>query len=675
MDEYKTLSDETLYKHINSAEIRQETLKKHQLFQKSGGVESLKLDPLVAEVRRRCEQNLWFLGKYFLWDTDVAGAENWSIGVDTSKNFFVEHVHRRVCDMFVTKDKTKPIGQQDWRKDRLILYPRFTGKSAWDRYDVVQWILNFPEIRILYLTATQPLADGFVGETKGHFVRHRDDEASLMNLYFPEFCAEPDDLGTAAELICPNAVWVKRQLKRKEPTVRGGGMETTLSGGHYEVIKADDTVSDENSGTDVACKKITSGYNLKHKMLLPTGYADKIGTRYADEDLYGEELKKNVGTNIARQTGDNWEIIDNNDLGLRILIGRSIVIKSDVRDRLEKENKPITYQEAGKDGCTLLFPEHHPYSWCLREYAANEVIFEGQQNQNPRSSVDPTFSKALLLRHTIPWNDPVIPQLGPVSQFWDFAYSKAKGRDYSTGSAVIWNAKGQMTVIDLIRAKFKPLELAKAVVEFAVKHRPYIIGVEKSLGADFLQQSIDTEAAKTKNQQIIDVCRKIDWVKPSTQLDAKKNRMRSLHPWIAGDMMYFRNDIPHLDTLYDEFERCLATGLTHDDIPDNLGYQPRYALPMNRAIVAQEVERFSRPDSSWAGIFDSSGELYGSQSSQYMPSPFQGLLLKQDIQDDGTISINWVSEHIQNPIVQIQPAEEPRPRGAYDDMPNILGVL
>jgi hypothetical protein len=660
--DYAALTDEELYRHIICPEIIQTNANIRKL-----GFEKFIQNPLVLEVRKRCEQNLWFLGKYFLWDTDVFGA-----GKPIEENFFCEHVHRRLCDMFVVKDKTKPIGQQDWRKERIILYPRYTGKSAWDRYDVVQWILNFPDIRILYLTATLSLAEGFVGETKSHFVIRENDDGNLtlMNQYFPEFCFNEKESGKANEFSCPAATWVKKGLDRKDKTIKADSIDATGTGGHWDVIKADDAVSEQNSGNEVQCKKVSTAFAQKHKTLNPVGYADKIGTRYADEDMYGVDLQKNVGTNIEKQSGDNWEIIDNKDLGLRVLIGRSIVIKPETRERLERENKPVSYKEAGSDGCTLLFPELHTYSWCMSEYSKDEIIFEGQQNQNPRSAVNPVFDRPLMMKHTIPFNDRIVPQSGPVSVFWDFAFSKAKGRDYCTGSAAIWNAQRQCIFIDMIRAKFKPLELAVAFVEFARKHRPYVIGVEDAGGSNLIHPSIVVEAYKTKDPYIIDVCNRINWVKPSNQKDAKKSRMRALHPWIAGDMMYFLNTLPYLDTMYEEFERCLGDH-HHDDIPDNFSYQPNYAPSMMQAIMTQEIDRFSRPDGAWSYLFDTSGELYGN-AENFFQSPFQGMRLINDPDNPGVLK--WVSSPIQNPLVNLPTEEEMTVQ--YDHgLDSVLGAL
>lgn len=654
------IPDDDLYRFIIREEVRKTVLNSHNL-----GFDKFKSNPLVEEVRRRCERELWFLGKYFLWDTDVFG-----VGRPIEENFVKEDVHRRICDMFVRKDKTKSIGEQDWRKDRLILYPRGTGKSAWDRYDVVQWILNFPDIRILYLTATLPLAQGFVGETKGHFIID-DDSPSLMNLYFPEFCFTAKSSGDASELICPAAAWVKKGLDRKEKTVVADAIDATGAGGHYEVIKADDSVSEQNSANETQCKKITSMYNMKHKMLVPVGYSDKIGTRYADEDMYGEDLKRNVGTNIVRQSGPNWEVIDNNDLGLRILIGRSIVIKPEVVEKLQSENRPVTYHEAGKEGCTLLFPELHSYEWCMYEYGKDEIIFEGQQNQNPRSAVNPVFDRLLMMRHTIPFHDPRVPQSGPISQFWDFAFSQKKGRDYCTGSCCIWNKENNCVVIDLVRAKFKPLDLAKEVVKFAVKYKPYVIGIEKAAGSDLLHPAIMNEAVKTGINEVVDVCSRIDWVTPSNQKDAKRTRIRALHPWIANDLMFFVSHLPFLEELYGEFERCLSLGDPKDDIPDNLAYQVRYAPQMVKIVQQQETEHFSRADGNWQYIFDASGELYG-QGESYFPSPFKGYVLTNN-PETGLFELR--SEEISNPIMILPEVEsQPVSHSAYDGMDSILGA-
>src|SRR6185437_6584106 len=158
-------------------------------------------------------------------------------------------------------------------------------------------------------------------------------------------------------------------------------------------------------------------------------------------------LEKNVG-DIKKESGPGWEYVENQTTGLQILIGRAVTIKPEVAERLQKENRPVTYQEAGEEGCDLLFPEHLTWSFLMNEFSKDEASFEGQYNQNPRPASRTTFDLPLLMRHTVPFNQ--LPVSGPISQTWDFAFSKKKGRDYSTGSTAIWNDKASFYVLDMV---------------------------------------------------------------------------------------------------------------------------------------------------------------------------------------------------------------------------------
>src|SRR5437660_2231467 len=104
-------------------------------------LEDLKKYEIYASTRQRAKTDLFFLAKYVL-----------------GKDMMEEGTHRRVCDFFIQKDETISIGEQSWIKERLLLYPRGGFKSTIDVCDAVQWILNFPNIRILFLTATDDLA-------------------------------------------------------------------------------------------------------------------------------------------------------------------------------------------------------------------------------------------------------------------------------------------------------------------------------------------------------------------------------------------------------------------------------------------------------------------------------------------------------------------------------------
>jgi hypothetical protein len=258
----------------------------------------------------------------------------------------------------------------------------------------------------------------------------------------------------------------------------------------------------------------------------------------------------------------------------------------------------------------------------MGEYANNEKVFEGQLNQNPRAASQVVFDRVTLVRATVPYN--MLPRSGPISQFWDLSFSQKKGTDYCVGTSVMWgdenvyDAQGKKTefkktvgyVRKVVRDRFNPFTAAQAIVQLVVEDRPFILGLEDAAGTRNLEPAIQAEAMKTGDPHVISVCLHIDWVKPSNQKDAKKIRMGSLLPWIVEGRFKFANycmqpKYPTLEVLYSEFEKCMSSH-HHDDIPDNLGYQPLYAPRATQAIVENNTDMFGYQldRRGWGEIYD-----------------------------------------------------------------------
>ena len=77
----------------------------------------------------------------------------------------------------------------------------------------------------------------------------------------------------------------------KEPTVRAAGIEQSLSGFHFEIMKLDDVVQLENSGTQDQIEKVNKRISVNRGMLNPYGFIDVIGTAYDENDFYAQILK------------------------------------------------------------------------------------------------------------------------------------------------------------------------------------------------------------------------------------------------------------------------------------------------------------------------------------------------------------------------------------------------
>lgn len=562
--------------------------------------DELRSSPLGQHVINLCKTDLFWMCRYFTWETNPVGAGN-----SVEHNLITEDPYRVICDFFVKKDPNKQIHEQDEIKNRLLLWPRGGMKSTIDIVDTVQWILNFPEIRVLYLTATDELAVKFVEETKGHFVL-KPNEHSLMNIFFPDFCVPQGQREAADRFECP--VWLSKGVKRGEPTVLAVSVGASKSGLHCEVVKGDDPVSDVNSSSIEMCQKISKAIDLTRKLLRLGGYYyDLIGTRYDDEDHYGVTIDKNVGE-ITTTSGRNWTLSENKTTATKILIGVGITIKPEVAKSLQEQGKKINYAEAGEDGCVLLLPKVMPYKWCMQEWRRNEDNFEAQINQNPRPISAVVFTRQELEAVTVPFN--MMPFGGLRSQTWDFAYSTKKGRDFVTGSDAVWDDKGGLVIDDLIRARFKPDELAQAVVDFAKKYHPFVIGIEDASGSKLAEPAIIAKAMATQDPHVIAVCSKIDWIKPNTEIDSKRARMGTMHPWVVEKRLRFASYLPYLPVLYDEFERCMTSKNARNDIPDVISQQLQYAP----RIIQQTTENpsltaYNPGGAAWNQLFEEADQF------------------------------------------------------------------
>ena len=198
--------------------------------------------------------------------------------------------HEEICNkFFVQKDPTFTTfeafaNQYTDLKERMLLVPRNGFKSSIDIADCVQWAICFPEVTILILTGVYSLATDFVGEAKQHFTLDQTNTGepgkpsfgprrlmdkitgewsdSLFQVLFPEHCVTPTD-GNQLEFQTPAGG------DDKEPTIRAASIEQALSGMHFGVLKLDDVVTNENSGTIDRINKVNKQISINKAMLNP----------------------------------------------------------------------------------------------------------------------------------------------------------------------------------------------------------------------------------------------------------------------------------------------------------------------------------------------------------------------------------------------------------------------
>jgi hypothetical protein len=234
-----------------------------------------------ALLRRKAQTDLYFLAKEVLGYKDL-----------------VPHVHQQICDTYVKKDPDIHWRDLSEVKTRMVLAPRGIFKTTIDLADIVQWIICYPEIRILLLTGTQDLAWRMVGEVKRHFQTNE-----LLRELFPEHCPPKDKKwGSDDELTTPARTKVFR-----EPTLSSSTLDSVKAGVHVEVLAVDDAVNEVNSTTPAQCLKTIDAFDALSYVLEPGGYIAVNGTRYKPWDLYGRLLDrdKELRVRIAAQDPDD----------------------------------------------------------------------------------------------------------------------------------------------------------------------------------------------------------------------------------------------------------------------------------------------------------------------------------------------------------------------------------
>lgn len=477
------------------------------------------------ELRFRCQTDLYFLSKEIL-------------GKD-----LVEGTHRPVTDFFVKKDPAKSLALQDVIKERMIWYPRGSYKSTLNICDCVQWIICFPDVRILVLTGADDLAVSFVDELKEYFIRT--DPPTLFHDLFPEHVIDAKDKGNQGEFRTP-----AQQKRTREPSVFASSILANNSGWHVDVMKPDDVVTDKNSETITELQKITRKFKMVRKLLMPWGYRDTIGTPYSVFDCYADHLEQ--ARSYEEKFGKQM---------LKFLRRPAWWLKG------TNFETPSVEQSAVEENLELLFPDVLTWSFLRKEQHTDERSFNSQYLCNPVEASQVVFTLDDLRRHSLPPTQ--VPHMVKHYVAWDFAYSTKKGRDYSVGAVGAVDEQNRLYIVDIVRKRFLPDELAYAVAFTAYKYRPEITGIENSSGAKFLEMDIARHAAT------MGISPSIDWFPVSKKQEAKELRVKELQGMLANGQLWFVNTIPCMDSLYKEFVQ-FGGAHHHDDIPDAIAHLRRY---------------------------------------------------------------------------------------------------
>ncbi len=189
-------------------------------------------------------------------------------------------VHTEICQWW-TRQERKP--------NQLLLLPRDHAKSALTAYRCAQRIAKQPDVRILYLSSTANLAEKQLKSIKDILT------SDIFMHYWPEHIFREE--GKRAKWT-NSEIEVDHPLRSvegiRDPTVFTGGLTTSFTGLHADVVVLDDVVVYENAYTKEGREKVKSQYSLLNSIAGAEAEEWVAGTRYEPRDLYGDLIKMEV---------------------------------------------------------------------------------------------------------------------------------------------------------------------------------------------------------------------------------------------------------------------------------------------------------------------------------------------------------------------------------------------
>lgn len=167
------------------------------------------------------------------------------------------------------------------KDNQLVLLPRGHQKSRLLAYRAAWWITKHPETTILYVSATAALAEKQLKAIKDIL------DSPIYRRYWPEMIL-PDEGKREKWSVSEISVdHPKRKIEGvRDSTVFAVGLTTNTTGFHADVVCLDDIVVPANAYTEEGRDKVGAAYSQLASIENPGAKEWVVGTRYHPKDIY-----------------------------------------------------------------------------------------------------------------------------------------------------------------------------------------------------------------------------------------------------------------------------------------------------------------------------------------------------------------------------------------------------
>ncbi len=460
----------------------------------------------IDEVIFRCKKDLKFLC------IAILGYKDWSANPE--------------LHLAIARHLRKP------SKYKIFLLPRDHLKSSIITKGGAILRMNAnPNIRILIANNTWDNARKFLGSITKYLVR-----GQALPIYFGRY---ESDQWNKDEITIR-----QRNVILDAPTIATTGLEKEQTSQHYDLIIADDLVARENVQTPEQRAKVKDYINSLMALLEPQGELWVVGTRWSQDDAYGDLLEEGI-----------WDPL----------------IRSAYTD--SSRTAPI-------------FPEK----------------FTLEKLQFLRNKLGPTLFSCWFL------NDPISQEAADFKKEWikfyapgtphpstlylsvDPAHSLSSDADYSAFIVAGMFQNKTIRVVDYVRRRVVPSDLVNIVFELVDKWKLHRIGIETFAFQKTLKYEIQRKQKETGKFFSIDELGRKNTGRGEPIL-SKEARIRRLQPYFEQGLIELRSD---MQVLVDEL-LAFPRG-KYDDLIDALAYQLDF---LNPSVGTQKKEDEKHMSMGW----------------------------------------------------------------------------
>lgn len=421
-------------------------------------------------------------------------------------------------------------------KFKLFLLPRDHLKSSIvTKAGAVLRMLQNPNIRILIANNTWDNARKFLRTIQAHLTK-----GTMLAQSFGQF-----DGGHWNQ----DEITIKqRTLVQDAPTIATTGLEKEQTGQHYDLIIADDLVSRENVQSPEQRQKVKDYINSLFALLEPNGEIWIVGTRWSQDDAYGDLIEEGIWDTLIRSC------------------------------------------YADSDRTATIFPEKFTLEKLqMLRTKLGPTMFSCWYLNDPISEEAADFKK-----EWIKFYEPGTPHPASLYLAVDPAHSLSRDADYSAFVVAGMYANRKIRVVDYVRKRVVPSDLVNIVFDLVKKWGLHRVGIETFAFQKTLKYEIERKQRETGKFFGIDELGRRNMGKGEPYM-SKEARIRSMQPLFEQGLIELRHDMQDFVDELLSFPRG-----KHDDCIDALAYAKDKLIPSAGArTYGESEERFDAQTGKW----------------------------------------------------------------------------